>query len=186
MTFNEGDEVFLVSGMSVRDTVEKARVSRVTSTLAIVEMNGRERKFDREWGNQKPRPTGYSRGDRIEHPSPTMERRYLENQRRELARRLSFAATQYERGDDTQAGAIAKLYAAWSKIAAVSEGVAPVSGGGTVNARWHRQLLAQGWDAAAAAMRYEDGTPVEIVSMMNPYREQTPVPEVRAQEEGEK
>ncbi|MDL5351178.1 hypothetical protein [Microbacterium sp. zg-YB36] len=28
-----------------------------------------------------------------------------------------------------------------------------------------------GWDAAVAAMRYEDGTPVEIVSMKNPYRE---------------
>lgn len=27
-----------------------------------------------------------------------------------------------------------------------------------------------GWDAAVAAMRYEDGTPVEIISMTNPYR----------------
>lgn len=31
-------------------------------------------------------------------------------------------------------------------------------------------MLAAGWDAAVAAMRYEDGTPVEIVSMVNPYR----------------
>lgn len=30
-------------------------------------------------------------------------------------------------------------------------------------------MLAQGWNAAVAAMRYEDGTPVEIVSMVNPY-----------------
>jgi hypothetical protein len=27
-----------------------------------------------------------------------------------------------------------------------------------------------GWDAAVAAMSYEDGTPVEVVSMVNPYR----------------
>lgn len=32
------------------------------------------------------------------------------------------------------------------------------------------ELMAQGWDAAVAAMRYEDGTPVEIVAMVNPYR----------------
>ena len=31
-------------------------------------------------------------------------------------------------------------------------------------------MLAKGWDAAVAAMRYEDGSPVEIVGMVNPYR----------------
>lgn len=31
-------------------------------------------------------------------------------------------------------------------------------------------MMADGWDAAVAAMRYEDGSPVEIVSMINPYR----------------
>ena len=31
------------------------------------------------------------------------------------------------------------------------------------------QLLAAGWDAAVGAMRYEDGTPVEIVAEVNPY-----------------
>ena len=33
-----------------------------------------------------------------------------------------------------------------------------------------REAAAIGWDAAVAAMRYEDGTPVEIASMVNPYR----------------
>jgi hypothetical protein len=30
-------------------------------------------------------------------------------------------------------------------------------------------LLAAGWDAAIKSMRYEDGTPVEIVTNQNPY-----------------
>jgi hypothetical protein len=34
-----------------------------------------------------------------------------------------------------------------------------------------RELLAIGWDAAVAAMRYTDGTPVEIAESVNPYRE---------------
>lgn len=33
------------------------------------------------------------------------------------------------------------------------------------------ELLAIGWDAAVAAMKYEDGTPVEIETSINPYRE---------------
>lgn len=37
-------------------------------------------------------------------------------------------------------------------------------------ANCHRACAAIGWDAAVAAMRYEDGTPVEIISMTNPYR----------------
>ena len=31
-------------------------------------------------------------------------------------------------------------------------------------------LLADVWDEAAASMRYEDGTPVQLVSVVNPYR----------------
>lgn len=31
-----------------------------------------------------------------------------------------------------------------------------------------------GWDKAVASLRYEDGTPVEIVSMENPYRTDPP------------
>ncbi len=34
-----------------------------------------------------------------------------------------------------------------------------------------REAAAIGWDAAVEAMRYEDGEPVEIVSMTNPYRQ---------------
>jgi hypothetical protein len=34
-------------------------------------------------------------------------------------------------------------------------------------------MIAQGWDAAVAAMRYEDGTPVKVVSMVNPYKPST-------------
>jgi len=34
-----------------------------------------------------------------------------------------------------------------------------------------RDAAAIGWDAAVKAMRYEDGTPVEIVAMTNPYRD---------------
>lgn len=36
-----------------------------------------------------------------------------------------------------------------------------------------REAAAIGWDAAVAAMKYEDGTPVEVVSMVNPYRPMT-------------
>lgn len=32
-------------------------------------------------------------------------------------------------------------------------------------------LLAAGWDAAIKSMRYEDGSPVEIVAMVNPYEQ---------------
>lgn len=42
-----------------------------------------------------------------------------------------------------------------------------------------REAAAIGWDAAVAAMKYEDGTPVEIVSMVNPYRVTSPGGESR-------
>ena len=29
---------------------------------------------------------------------------------------------------------------------------------------------AEGWDAAVAAMRYEDGSPVEVIESVNPFR----------------
>ena len=32
------------------------------------------------------------------------------------------------------------------------------------------QLLAEGWDQCVKSLRYEDGSPVEIVSDTNPYR----------------
>lgn len=32
-------------------------------------------------------------------------------------------------------------------------------------------LLAAGWDAAVAAMQHDDGTAVEFVTVVNPYRE---------------
>ena len=32
------------------------------------------------------------------------------------------------------------------------------------------QLLAEGWDKCVKSLRYEDGSPVEIVSDTNPYR----------------
>ena len=32
------------------------------------------------------------------------------------------------------------------------------------------QLLAEGWDRCVRSLRYEDGSPVEIVSDSNPYR----------------
>lgn len=37
-----------------------------------------------------------------------------------------------------------------------------------------RELLAIGWDAAVAAMAYEDGTKVEIAHSVNPYRQPLP------------
>lgn len=33
------------------------------------------------------------------------------------------------------------------------------------------QILAAGWDPAIKSMRYEDGSPVEIVAMVNPYQQ---------------
>ena len=41
--------------------------------------------------------------------------------------------------------------------------------GGGVNRR-DLQLLAEGWDQCVKSMRYEDGSPVEIVESTNPYR----------------
>ena len=32
------------------------------------------------------------------------------------------------------------------------------------------QLLAEGWDKCVESLRYEDGSPVEIMSDSNPYR----------------
>lgn len=43
--------------------------------------------------------------------------------------------------------------------------------GGMNEAQKLREAAAIGWDAAVEAMRYEDGEPVEIVSMTNPYRQ---------------
>lgn len=37
-----------------------------------------------------------------------------------------------------------------------------------------RDLLAIGWDAAFAAMVYEDGSKVEVASSVNPYRQPLP------------
>lgn len=37
-----------------------------------------------------------------------------------------------------------------------------------------RELLAIGWDAAVAAMTYEDGSKVEIAHSVNPYRQPLP------------
>ena len=37
-------------------------------------------------------------------------------------------------------------------------------------------LLADAWDEAVASMRYEDGTPVQLVSVVNPYRIDTEEP----------
>ena len=34
-------------------------------------------------------------------------------------------------------------------------------------------MLAQGWDSAIKSLCYPDGTPVEILSMVNPYRPTT-------------
>ena len=34
------------------------------------------------------------------------------------------------------------------------------------------QLLAEGWDRCVRSLRYEDGSPVEIVSNSNPYRKE--------------
>lgn len=33
-----------------------------------------------------------------------------------------------------------------------------------------QQAAAVGWDAAVTAMKYEDGTPVELAANVNPYR----------------
>lgn len=35
-----------------------------------------------------------------------------------------------------------------------------------------RRAAAIGWDAAVAAIRYEDGTPVDIAMTVNPYRDE--------------
>ena len=44
------------------------------------------------------------------------------------------------------------------------------------NKEWHaeelRQAKEQAWDAVINAMQYEDGTPVELVTNINPYRSQ--------------
>ena len=37
-----------------------------------------------------------------------------------------------------------------------------------------RETAARAWDEAVRAMRYEDGTPVELVANVNPYREGDP------------
>lgn len=54
-------------------------------------------------------------------------------------------------------------------VAVGQEGRAFPEEGEAMTAR-DRACAAIGWDAAVAAMRYEDGTPVEIISMTNPYR----------------
>ena len=42
--------------------------------------------------------------------------------------------------------------------------------------RWHaeelRKAKEQAWDEAVNAMKYEDGSPVELVTNINPYRSQ--------------
>lgn len=45
-----------------------------------------------------------------------------------------------------------------------------------------REKQAEAWDAAVAAMVYEDGTPVQAVKNINPYRSQKTEPNPTAEE----
>lgn len=51
--------------------------------------------------------------------------------------------------------------------------------GGPVMAAHDRKVAERAWDACVRSMRYEDGTPVEIVTMTNPYRADAIEREVR-------
>ena len=45
------------------------------------------------------------------------------------------------------------------------------------------QLLAEGWDKCVDSLRYEDGSPVEIVSASNPYRKELEVLDMKEAEQ---
>lgn len=72
----------------------------------------------------------------------------------------------------------------WAQISlkhllALATAAAPVEAGeGAAFTPRERSLLAAGFDAAIATMRYEDGTPVDVVSVKNPYRGEPTTAEV--------
>ena len=64
---------------------------------------------------------------------------------------------------------------AWSELNYLeSKGNIPYQDSGDEFDRWlaevERASAEKAWDEARAALRYEDDTPVELVSMVNPYR----------------
>lgn len=106
--FEKGDEVLFTSGGFAR-VVEKTTITRVTATLACIEIRGREMKFSRANGYERSQ---YSRSS-IEHPTPEGEARWQRSQRREVARKLGYAASKYSQGDEGYEPQIRALFAEW-------------------------------------------------------------------------
>ena len=66
--------------------------------------------------------------------------------------------------DDTTAGT-------WAGMVAEVRGILASADTDAALRERDRAHRAEGWDAAVAAIQFDDGTPVELVAVVNPYRE---------------
>lgn len=110
--FEKGDEVLFVGDGFAR-LVEKTTVTRVTATLACIQLHGREMKFNRRSGWERSQ---YSRST-IEHITPEGELRWQRSRRREIARKLGYAATKFSQGDAGFEPQVRALFAEWDGLA---------------------------------------------------------------------
>ena len=106
MTFNEGDQVYVLS-WGWGGHLSRAVVSRVTKTQAIIGEGAREQRFNRETG----RRTGAHTWDatRIELRDEDLDREYRIVVTKALATRLSEAA---RKGDPDE---IREAFAKWDR-----------------------------------------------------------------------
>lgn len=96
MTFNEGDQVYVIMSLW-SDSIRKGVVSRVTKTQAIVGSGDNGIRFNRQSGRIIG-GSGYST-TRIEHHNPSLDALYKKRQGEALAAKLSAVALQVSRGE---------------------------------------------------------------------------------------
>lgn len=113
MSFNAGDEVFWVRG-TTRDQISRHSISRTTSTMAFIVDGGREHRFRQNGGAELPRRNFYT--SYIELSNERLERQFRKHESRRRAGALSFAAQQFQRGDEEQAAKIVKLFGEWKAL----------------------------------------------------------------------
>ena len=107
LRFNKGDDVFWVHG-SNRDQISRHQISRTTSTMAFIVDGGREHRFRQNGGSELPRRDFYT--SYIEHPNEKLVKQFRKAEARRRAGALSFAAQQFQRGDDEQLEKIVLIY----------------------------------------------------------------------------
>lgn len=114
LPFEAGKEVYLYStGMS--SPIERATISRVTKTQAIIDRGHYEQRFNRETGRIIG-GSGATWGQRrLSRSTPALDKLWAEQQLRNAKAKLMHAASKED------AGAIREAYARWDALQTESE-----------------------------------------------------------------